>query len=351
MHTSDGLSERKQAARRVLVDFVDVRPGSRIWIFTDPGRQWFAEHLVGVALELGCSASLTCLHGDPCPAGDLSTGNLSTGDLSTGDVSTGDLDAIRQMVRSLPPEDIVVSSFSDYSMGRIPFFTVFPNFRPPEGFSGKSAVIRAHYPDEALVQHLLTSLESVDAAANRYLALGEGGRVRVTSEGGTRLECEIGRPILLPYKVGAGSRHAFLPPAEVAFGITAGTAEGLLVVDITAGDIVIDGKTVERLGLVDKPVHVELKGGRVSSLTGGRTAETLRHWLDRLGPESRLAVELGFGLSAGIPTGHGSADECVQGTFHVGFGDDSFFNKVNKAPVHLDLICRGPQITLLPAGV
>jgi hypothetical protein len=363
MHTSDGLNERKQAARRVLMDFVDVRPEARIWIFTDPGRRWFAEHLVDAALELGYRASLTCLHGDSFSAGDpstedlstgalstgdLSTGNLSTGKLSTRDLSTGELDAIRQMVRSLPPEDIVVSAFSDYSMGRIPFFTVFPNFRPPEGFSGKSAVIRAHYPDEALLQHLLTPLESVDAVANRYLALGGGGRVRVIAEGGTDIKCEIGRPVVLPYKVGAGSRHAFLPPAEVAFGITAGTAEGLLVVDITAGDIVIDGKAVERLGLVDKPVHVELRGGRVSSISGGRTAELLRHWLERLGPENRLAVELGFGLSTGTPIGHGSADECLQGTFHVGFGDDSFFNKVNKAPVHLDLICRGPQITRLP---
>jgi hypothetical protein len=340
-HTPERLNERRQAARRVLVDFVDIRPGSRVWIFTDPGRRWFAEHLVDAALELGCRASLTCLHGD----------SFSAGEPSTEDLTTGQLDAIRHMVRSLLPEDIVVSAFSDYSMGRIPFFTVFPNFRPPEGFSGKSAVIRAHYPDEALLQHLLTSPESVDAVANRYLALGDGGRVRVTAEGGTDIKCESGRPVVLPYKVGAGSRHAFLPPAEVAFGITAGTAEGLLVVDITAGDIVIEGKTVERLGLVDKPVHVELKDGRVSCVSGGRTAEMLRHWLKRLGPENHLAVELGFGLSTGTPIGHGSADECLQGTFHVGFGDDSFFNKVNKAPVHLDLICRGPRITRLPADV
>ena len=451
---SDSLKERRQAARRILVDFVDVRRGGRVWIFTDPGRRWFAEHLLDAALELGCRASLTCLQGDsagelsagdlstadlsagavsrvglstrdlstaelstgamssgdlstPGPSagdqttGDLSTGNLSTAELSAGAVSTGDLstpglsagdrttgdlstrdlstadlsagavstgdlstpdlsagvlstgelDAVRQLVRSLEPEDTVVSAFSDYSMGKIPFFTVFPNFRPPEGFPGKSAVIRAHYPDEALVQHLLTSLESVDAVANRYLALADGGRVRVASEGGTEIECEVGKPILLPYKIGAGSRHAFLPPAEIAFGITAGTAEGMLVVDLTAGDIVVDGKTVLRLGLVDRPIHVELKDGRVTTVSGGRTAEILWYWLERLGPAGRLAVELGFGLSAGTPTGHGSADECLQGTFHVGFGDDSFFNKMNKAPVHLDLICRGPQVTRLPAGV
>jgi hypothetical protein len=324
----DNLNEPKRAARRALADYIGVKPGpsgSRVWVFTDQVRRWFADCLAEAALELRCRAWVTCLAGDFFSAEDLGP--------------------VKRMLALLGPDDVVVSAFSDYSMGRIPFSAVFPNFRSPEGFRGKSAAIRAHYPDDALVQHLLTPPDSVDAVAARYLALSNAGRVRVTSGGGTDFECEIGKAILLPYKVGSGERHAFLPPAEVAFGITAGTARGLLIADITASDIVIGGKTVARLGLVDEPIRVEMSEGRISSISGGRTAETLRDWLERLGPESRLAVELGFGLSEGVPTGSGSADECLQGTFHVGFGDDSFFNKLNKAPVHLDLICRGPRVT------
>lgn len=44
------------------------------------------------------------------------------------------------------------------------------------------------------------------------------------------------------------------------------------------------------MGLIDKPVYIELKDGSVNSVSGGRIAEILQHWFERLGPECRLAA-------------------------------------------------------------
>jgi leucyl aminopeptidase (aminopeptidase T) len=60
-----------------------------------------------------------------------------------------------------------------------------------------------------------------------------------------------------------------------------------------------------------------------------------------------MLVELGFGLSAGVPMGLIAADECLQGTFHLGIGDDSFFAGANPAPVHLDLVSRSADVEIL----
>lgn len=104
------------------------------------------------------------------------------------------------------------------------------------------------------------------------------------------------------------------------------------------------GKLLDPLGRVDRPVVLAVEHGMVASITGQRRADRLRACLAHLEPSCRLVVELGFGLSQGIPTGCIAADECLAGTCHFGLGDNLFFRGANQAPVHLDLVVAHPTL-------
>lgn len=202
------------------------------------------------------------------------------------------------------------------------FFRVFPSFCPPEGFPGRSAVIRQRYPDDALLAHLATPPAAAAAAAALALQHSGLGRVRITTPSGTDLSCELKPAQILPFSPDSG-RHVYLPPAEVTYGILAGSASGVV-------------------------------GGRAVEFSGGSVAKRLAACFDRLDREQtgnrdgRLVVELGFGLSVGEPVGLGAPDECLQGTCHFGIGNDFFYGGNNAVPMHMDVIMNGP-VTIVPA--
>jgi hypothetical protein len=293
-----------------------------------------------------------------------------------------DMAAVGQVLRGLAADDVVLSVFSGQEPGddsgggsraHIPFQLALPNLRGPEGFQGVSCCIRQRIPDAALLEQLMTDPASVEAAVGRWRAAVEGaavagaamaaggvGLVRVTTPAGTDVMLRSEAAKVLPYGVGvsAGERHAFLPPSEISFGVAAGSANGVVVADVTVGEFVVVGRApgiegggdgarvvlLDRLGLVDEPVRLVVRDGYVTGIEGGAVARRLRRCFEGLGRECRLVVELGFGLAWGSPTGAIGADECLQGTCHFGVGDDGFYGNVNPAPVHLDVVCRGPEV-------
>jgi len=297
-----------------------------VWCFTDSRRRWLAEAFASEAAELDVEPFVVELPG-PAYAADRG------------------LDRIRRILGALGEHDLVMSIFAWGTERAVPYFRVLPNLRSPEGFTGRSAVIRQRYPDKALLAHLLTDPGSVETTLRRWQPLDRAGRIRVTAPGGTDLSLELGAAAVLPYRIGPGCRHAFLPPSEISFGVVAGMAEGEIVVDVTAGEFVVGGEIRDELGRVDEPVRLTVERGYITDIAGGDVARRLEACFAGLGRPNRLLVELGFGLSQGSPTGLIGPDECLQGTCHFGFGDDGFYGKVNRAEIHLDLVCREPSVT------
>ncbi len=320
-----------RAARHVLGQYLRATECKRLTCFTDPGRQWLAGGFVSAARELGLEAALAELPAAAAP------------------------DEVAQRLASLGERDIVIAAFSDTTaaVGVRPdpppaYRQLFPAFRPPEGFSGRSAFIRPRYPEEDLLRHLQTDVNLADQAAARAMSLKSGARLRVTAPGGADLTLELRSPVALPYKVAGQSRHAYLPPSEVAWGVVAGSARGKIVVDLTAGEFVVNGVVIDLLGAVDAPVTIEVADGRLTGIRGGDIARRLTALVDRAGGGCDQLVELGFGLSRGIVTGAIAADECLQGTCHFGFGNDLFYGGNNDAPAHWDVVVRAPTVRVEP---
>lgn len=315
-----------KSVQSMLEQYVRARSCSRIWCFTDRGRRWLAEAILEQGSKMGLAPVLI--------------------ELPAERYSPQDLGHFEHLLRSLTERDLVFSVFSGDS--GVPYHTLLPNLKSPEGFKGVSAVIRQRYQDRALLTHLQTDIETVDELVERYLELNAIRKVRITAPGGTDLVCELMRGVVLPYKVSGSNRHAFLPPSEVTFGIVPGSAQGVIVVDVTVGEFGTPGDgLVDPLGLVDKPVVLRVEKGYVVEVEGGQIAQRLQHCFDRYDKKCRLVVELGFGLSRGEPTGQIGPDECLQGTFHFGIGNDFFYGRTNDADVHLDVVSRAPKIDIL----
>ncbi|HOB41842.1 MAG: hypothetical protein WBL79_09970 [Bacillota bacterium] len=114
------------------------------------------------------------------------------------------------------------------------------------------------------------------------------------------------------------------------------SANGVIVADVTIGELVYDGKLLDALEELDAPVRFIVEEGMF--------AERLRNLLWTLPRSSRHVVELGIGLSNITPTGYIGADECIAGTCHFGIGDNRFYGGRNASPIHLDVVVDRPRI-------
>ncbi len=321
------FTEALASARHSLVIFLSADRCDRVWIFSDPGRKWLCDAYVQVATELGLKPFLMLLPGDK--------------------YSEEDLQPVARILETLGDRDMVLSVFSDGIARDLPFFRIFPNLRSPQNFKGISGVVRQRYPVDALLQHLLTPVDSVSAVIKDREQLS-GRKLRITAPGGTDISLQVMDPFVLPCQVSGENRHAFLPPAEITFGVVQGSAQGKLVVDVTVGEFgTPSAGLVDPLGLVDEPVHIRVEDGYATEITGGDIAARLKRCFEPYGKADRLVIELGFGLSQGQPTGMIGADECLQTTCHFGIGDDFFYGGTNPANTHLDWVIKNPKVEII----
>lgn len=180
--------------------------------------------------------------------------------------------------------------------------------------------------------------------------LAKARRAEVYGRSGTALTMELGGWERLPAS-STGLLHergAFgnLPAGEAAIAPLEGTTEGRIVFD----------RNIANVGLLSDPVELEVKGGRVRRIEGGREAERLRSILERA-PNGDNIAELGIGTNDRASlNGNILVEEKALGTIHIGLGDNSHLGGTVEAGVHLDGIVLDPTVlidgrTLLDGGV
>ncbi|MCL7411729.1 MAG: aminopeptidase [Methanosarcinaceae archaeon] len=109
------------------------------------------------------------------------------------------------------------------------------------------------------------------------------------------------------------------------------------------GIVVIDG-AMGGLGLLDKPIVIEVENGNAVRFSGKR-ADDLKTIIDRAGPDARNVAELGIGINpAARLIGVILEDEKVGGTVHMALGDNSTFGGNVSVELHLDGIITGPKV-------
>jgi leucyl aminopeptidase (aminopeptidase T) len=117
-----------------------------------------------------------------------------------------------------------------------------------------------------------------------------------------------------------------------------GTANGRIVVDASIPYLGI--------GLIEQPIDVEVRGGFITKIEGGRQADILRRDLESHGDRNSFNIaELGVGLNPKCRMiGVMLEDEGVQGSAHIGIGTNITLGGKIKAPCHYDLLVWMPRI-------
>ena len=189
--------------------------------------------------------------------------------------------------------------------------------------------------DHSMLEHEMAAdygaLRELTAALGARLAGSQ--RVRVTTPGGTDCTFDVtGREWKLDDGV-LDKPGAFgnLPAGEVFVAPLATGAEGMCVIDRS---IALGGE-----GLVDEPIRLTFRQGRIVAVEGGRSAESTRAAIAEAGTGADVVAELGIGTNERARiTGSVITDEKVLGTAHVAFGDNASpsYGGDNRAAIHVD---------------
>lgn len=246
-------------------------------------------------------------------------------------------------MQQLEPRDLVVVLLSIASYMEKGYNNVFPAFRKPKNVSAKYVMIRLDIPERSLLTGLNTPLDKVHSIINSLKSLPANSQLRITTLAGTDLHTQIREFAVLPFYAPDPGANAYLPPAEVYTALVENATNGKIVVDVTVGELRVQGQLIDQLGQVEEPVTITVKDGLIDSISGGAIGQRLNDHLSKLPNNCKLVVELGHGLSDIEPTGIIGVDESMNNTCHFGIGDNIFYGGQNEAPIHLDVVIKNPQ--------
>lgn len=112
------------------------------------------------------------------------------------------------------------------------------------------------------------------------------------------------------------------------------------------GKLVIDG-VIAYLGQVKDPVELTLKGGRITEINGGVSAQALKDFLKDKDDEAVGIAEFGIGTNPKAKLiGSPLLDEKVWGTIHIAFGGNKFMGGLRESNIHYDCIINAPTVYL-----
>src|SRR5690606_6394907 len=122
---------------------------------------------------------------------------------------------------------------------------------------------------------------------------------------------------------------------EAAIAPVEGTAHGVIVIE----------HSMDNLGLLDEPIELTVRDGRVQEIRGGRSAEALRRLLAESDDNATNLAEFAIGTNpAARLTGNLATDKKVRGSVHVAVGDSLSLGGTVRSDVHLDGMLLKPTV-------
>jgi leucyl aminopeptidase (aminopeptidase T) len=198
---------------------------------------------------------------------------------------------------------------------------------------------------EDILEHEMSAdyTEIADLTNRLGSRLDGRAQVRLTTALGTDLTLVIsGRTVMrdtgLFHKA---HEHGNLPAGECYIAPIENRTNGVFVVDKSYPDI-----------LVEEPIRLTVKDGRVTEIDGGREAQQLAAIIrdNEQKPDGegcRVVCELGIGTNPNARLqGNVLTDEKVMGTVHIAIGHNALasYGGQNRAPIHLDGVIGGPTL-------
>ncbi len=187
---------------------------------------------------------------------------------------------------------------------------------------------------------MLADYDRVDRVTREVQRLmTEAKTVRVTTPSGTDLTMSVaGRAaVALTGRVGGPGTFAAMPDGEAAISPVEGTAEGTLVVD----------HTMDSIGLIDKPIRMTVRVGKVTEITGGASAEKLRTLVAGADANATNIAEFAIGTNDRARLiGSMTEDKKYRGSVHVAIGDNHVIGGTVVSELHLDGLLLRPTVDL-----
>lgn len=245
-------------------------------------------------------------------------------------------EAFVHFLKSLNSSDLVVVLLSYDSFVKLGGNKYFSPFSKPDWILAKYIFVRLEISKESLVQGLSTKKKQVYDKIEEMNGINTDEFVRVTNVSGTDISFKINPFTTCSHEITENGGMAFLPPSETSSEVIADTANGKIVIDLTAGQLYHYGELVEYFGLVTEPVTINVENGYIVDVCGDSMALEIKEKLFGLPVECRKIVELGQGLSKMEPTGLIGVDESIIDSCHFGFGDGGICG------THWDVVIANP---------
>ncbi len=195
--------------------------------------------------------------------------------------------------------------------------------------------------EDTVIRCLAADHEAIARRTETVAEILETGKsVRIRTAAGTDLSFSIDGVHALASTglIRTSGSSGNLPSGEAYMRPLEGTAEGRLVIDGSMagiGDLQPGGEKI----------HVAIRGGLATEITGGPSADRLREMLSAVGPEAFTVAEFGVGTNdAARIIGNILEDEKVMGTIHIAFGNNVSMGGSVNVPIHLDGIVLSPSV-------
>lgn len=193
-----------------------------------------------------------------------------------------------------------------------------------------SGGIEADFREQRPICENLADLFGDSDELNLTTPAGTDLNMTVKGRKGNSLTCIVDEP----------GMFSPVPNIEANVSPVEGTAQGRIVVDASIPYIGI--------GIIDKPIEIEVIDGFIKEISGGLEADLLRRDLEEKDdPNVYNIAEIGVGLNPKSKlTGVMLDDEGVLGTCHIGIGTNITLGGNIQAAIHYDLVLWHPTITL-----
>ncbi|MDR1272756.1 MAG: aminopeptidase [Clostridiales Family XIII bacterium] len=178
----------------------------------------------------------------------------------------------------------------------------------------------------------------IKKVSEKYAELLTGAdSVRVVTEKGTDITLDIsGRD--------GHADTGDLTETGALGNLPAGEAYLAPIEDKGTGTIVVDG-CIAYVGPVEDELTLTLVDGRITDISGGKTAKNLRDFLKDKDGEATGIAEFGIGTNPGAKIiGHPLVDEKVWGTIHIAFGMNVSMGGTRQSDIHYDCIIKEPTV-------
>jgi leucyl aminopeptidase (aminopeptidase T) len=298
-------------ARRVVVDYLGIRPGERFAIVVDTRTDdEVPRELARAALDAG---------GDPVVVTIAPRARSGTEPPGPAAAAMAAADVV-----------LCAASTSFYHT----------TAKATAQRAGARGVFNAPFRADAWRNGAMTAdFVAIRARAERLAALWRRTReVRVTSPAGTDLRATVAGREPMAWLTGIcrnPGEVSALPGGEVSLPPVEGTSEGTVVWERVASD----------LGALEGPVTITVRGGRATGIDGGPSAERLREIVATVRDADNIG-EIGIGLNPAARIG----DEITEakkafGTVHVALGDSANeYGGLVECDVHLDGLVMAPTV-------